>query len=90
MADAAHDNTDDARAVQRLGRNYDRLIQRGVDARVQRAKAGGWVGKPDTQKKLERLARLQAERERKLEKLAEKHPNARAIKQWRKGTPHNK
>lgn len=74
----------DARAVQRLGRNYDRVVQRGVQAKLLRAGNVTYVAKPDTARKLERLARLQAERERKLEKLAERHPNAKAIRQWRR------
>lgn len=79
-AAAANDNP----AVQRLERNYDRVVQRGVQAKLQRAGMVSYVAKPDTARKLERLARLQAERERRLEKLAERHPNAKAIRQWRK------
>jgi hypothetical protein len=79
-AAAANDNP----AVQRLGRNYERVVQRGVQAKLQRAGTVSYVAKPDTARKLERLARLQAERERRLEKLAERHPNAKAMRQWRK------
>jgi hypothetical protein len=77
----------DAKALQRLGRNYDRVAQKGVAARLQRLGAVGSVNRPDMAKRLERLerlARLQVERERRLEKLAERHPNAKAVKQWRK------
>lgn len=77
-------DANDARALQRLGRNYDRLAQRGVNARLQRLAAVASVNKPELARKLERLARLQAERERRLERLAERHPNAKAVRQWRK------
>ena len=68
----------DSPAVQRLGRNYDRVVQRGVKPKMQRLGAPAFVSKPDGAKRYDRLVKRQAERDRRLQILAEKHPKAAA------------
>jgi hypothetical protein len=73
---------DDQKAMQRLGRDCERLIQRGVHARLQKIR-NQHLPPSDMAKRLERLTKRQGERERRIANMAQNHPNA-ALKRLRK------
>ncbi len=76
----------DQQAMQRLGRDCERLIQRGVHARLQKIR-NQHLPPSDTAKRLERLTKRQSERERRIANMAQNHPNA-ALKRLRKSTEY--
>jgi hypothetical protein len=76
----------DQQAMQRLGRDCERLIQRGVHARLQKIR-NQHLPPSDMAKRLDRLAKRQSERERRIANMAQNHPNA-ALKRLRKSTEY--
>src|SRR5439155_24108238 len=72
----------DQQAMQRLGRDCERLIQRGVHPRIAKLR-NQHLPPSDMAKRLERLNKRQSERERRIANMAQNHPNA-ALKRLRK------
>jgi len=70
----------DAPTVQRLGKHFGR-VQKGIGMNLQRLGANAYVGNGNAAKRaerLERIARRQAEAERRLAALADRSPRAAA------------
>lgn len=65
----------DARAMQRLSRSYARVIQYGVNAKVERFQSGG-PAVPEHDRKLEKLLRRHAELREQLAQILEDAPDA--------------
>lgn len=65
----------DLKAMQRLSQRYDLVVRAGIGGNLARVSANGAVS-PENKKKLERIAKRNAEQERKLELMAERASKA--------------
>jgi hypothetical protein len=75
--------SNDARAVRRFGQHYGRIVQRGIGDKLERMGANASISS-EAKRKLDKIARHNAENERRLQILAEKSSSQASQREFKR------